>query len=91
MAEEKGNILYSPGYLKWFDRHGAPRPVHQDHLQVDDISKSLKRVKCHSWKLEGNTLTAQTDMGKLTQTIPTDYVLVGEDTEGMPILKKIVL
>lgn len=91
MAEEKGNKLYSPGYLAWFDKHQVPRPVHQDHLQVDDISKNLKRVKTHSWKLEGNTLTAQTDMGKLVQTIPPDYILTGEDAEGLPILKKIVL
>jgi hypothetical protein len=91
MAEEQGNKLYSPAYLEWFDRNNVARPHHQDHMNVEDISKHLKKLKTHSWKLEGNLLTAQTDMGKLSQTIPPNYILTGEDSDGMPILKRIDL
>lgn len=85
------NKLYSDGYLAWFDKVGAARPHHTDHLSVDDIEKTIKKLVPHSWRLEGNQLIAQTDMGELTQRIPTDYICVGEDANGLPKLQKVVL
>jgi len=86
------NKLYTDNYIAWFNRMNVPEPVHLEHgIDTKDISKNLKRLNTTNWKLEGNTLTAETEMGKLVQKIPTDYVLIGEDSEGLPILKKIVV
>ncbi len=89
---DKGNKLYSPGYLQWFERMDVPKPLHLEHgVNTEDIGKNLKRLNTTNWKLEGNVLTAETEMGKLTQKVPTDVILTGEDAEGLPVFKKIVL
>lgn len=84
------NKLYSDGYLAWFDKHGLERPSHMDHLSVDDIEKHLRQIKPRNWRLEGNRLLADTDMGPLVQTIPTNYVLEGTDANGLPKFRKLV-
>jgi len=70
----------------------VPKPLHLEHgVNTEDIGKNLKRLNTTNWKLEGNVLTAETEMGKLTQKVPTDVILTGEDAEGLPVFKKIVL
>lgn len=71
---------------KW----NVPLPTAEAHGTEDDIRANLKPVKAHSWRLEGNKLITQTDMGELVQFIPTTHILIGEEN-GLPILKKIVL
>ena len=61
------------------------------HGTDEDIRSQLKPVKTWGWTLSGNQLTAQTDQGPLTQTIPTGYICKGTDDKGLPILEKIVL
>ena len=81
--------IHSDNYLKWFDRHGKARPSHDPHGTEDDIRKNLKPLKTRNWRLEGNMLVADTDMGRLTQRIPPDYICLGDDEDGNPLLQKI--
>lgn len=85
------NKLYSDGYLAWFDRNGLERPSHTDHLKVEDIEKTLRKLKVRDWKLEGNKLSGETDMGPFVQTIPTDIILEGTDEDGLPKFRKVIL
>lgn len=80
--------------LKQYDRWGKARPTHLPHNVVDTfenpLSEQLKRVKCSNWRMEGNKLIADTDQGPLVQYIPTNYICLGTDKKGLPILKKVV-
>lgn len=77
--------------LQWYDRMGKARPSSEAHGTVEDIRKNLKRLKTENWRVEGNMLKADTDMGPLTQRIPPDYICKGTDSEGLPILVKLSL
>jgi hypothetical protein len=68
----------------------APPDVNP-HGTDEDIRSQMKPLKTWGWKLEGNQLTAQTDHGPLTQTIPSNYICRGTDEKGLPLLEKIVL
>lgn len=85
--------MHSEGYLKWFDKHGKPRPVHEEHAEdskENPLSSRLKRVQASNWRMEGpGKLVADTDMGPLVQWIPHEYVCEGTDNNGHPILRKI--
>lgn len=70
---------------------GRERPSHEAHGTPEDIRGSLKRAHAYSWHMEGNELVADTDLGPLRQMIPTDYICLGSDEQGLPILKKIGL
>ena len=83
--------MYSDQELKQFDRLGINRPSHFAHGTEDDIRANLKELRPKSWRLEGNRLIGETEMGPLVQMIPTDYILKGTDDKGLPILEKIVL
>ena len=76
--------------LSWFNRKGLTPPEHISHdISLDDISKKLKPLKPHSWRLEGNKLIAKTDVGELVNYIPTNYILVGTDKQGLPKFEEI--
>lgn len=86
--------MFDEKTLKWFDYHGLKRPTHLPHGIKDTpenpLSEQLPRLTCRNWKLEGNVLSCDTEMGPLVQTLPsTDYICKGTDTNGMPILQKI--
>lgn len=68
---------------KW----NVPLPTAETHGTQDDIRANLKPLKAQSWRMEGNKLIGQTDMGELVQSIPTDYICLGIDNRGLPILK----
>ncbi len=68
---------------------GLEAPTHSAHLTDEQIQEHSKRLLPRSWKLEGNKLKGQTDMGELVLFIPTDYILKGTDSEGLPILEKV--
>lgn len=69
----------------------VPLPTVEVHGTEDDIRNKLNSFKPHTWHLEGNLLIGYSEMGKIAQTIPTDYICHGKDSNGMPILKKIEL
>ncbi len=61
------------------------------HGTTEEVRSKLKRLKVTNWRQQGNTLYGDTPMGPLVQKIPTDYILIGTDEEGLPKFKKIVL
>lgn len=72
-----------------FNRWGKTPPAHYPHGTAEEIRANMKSVNCRNWRLEGNQLIAETDMGPLVQTIPSNYVCHGTGEDGMPILVKI--
>lgn len=80
--------------LKQFDKWHKTPPSHEEHGVADTyenpLSERLIKGNCHNWRMEGNELICDSDFGPLRQTIPTDYICVGEK-DGLPILKKVVL
>lgn len=84
--------MWSEDQLKWYDKQDRARPTHISHgINLDDIDKHMKKLQPNSWHLEGNKLTGMTDMGPLTQFIPTDYILEGTDDNGLPKFRKVVI
>ena len=68
---------------------GIDPPTRDPHGTLDEISDKMLKLMPHSWKLEGNLLKGQTEMGELVQRIPTDYILIGTDSKGLPKFQKI--
>lgn len=75
--------------LEWFDRMGKPRPTSDIHGTDDDVRSKLKMLECRNWRLEGNLLKCDTNMGPLVQSIPTSYICRGTGPDGLPILEKL--
>ena len=68
---------------------GVPLPVATAHGTEEEIKEQMSKYTPTNWELRGNELVGYTEMGKVVQKIPTDYVCHGMDDKGMPILKKI--
>ncbi len=83
------NNLYTDSHLGWFDKIGAERPEHIGHIKEDEIDKAMTRLMPNSWRLEGNMLIGQTEVGPLHQTIDPNYILTGTDDKGLPVFQKI--
>lgn len=84
--------MFSEDQLKWYDKVNKARPTHIPHgINSEDVGDHMRELKPHSWRLEGNKLIGETDMGPLVQMIPTDYICTGTDDKGLPVLKKVVL
>lgn len=75
----------------FFRKLNVDLPKTSAHGTEEDIRGNLKRLDTRDWKLKGNQLTCMTEMGELSQTIPTNKILVGTDKNGMPILQTIAL
>lgn len=69
-----------------YKRWGVDPSTHVEHEFDPD---QLIPAQATSWRMEGNMLIAETNHGVLAQTIPTDYICLGIDGQGLPILKKI--
>lgn len=83
--------MWGEDQLKWYDKVQKARPTHIPHgVNADNIQDHMKRLMPNNWRLEGNVLVGQTDMGELRQTIPTDYILK-EVKDGLPVFEKVVL
>ena len=67
----------------------SPPPSVSTHGTEDEVRDNLKPLKTWGWKLEGDQLSCETNMGKLVQKISPDYICLGDDPNGMPLLKKI--
>jgi hypothetical protein len=87
MAQE-----WSEDQLKWYDKQGKARPTHISHgVNADELHEHMRQLKPHKWRLHGNMLEGETDMGMLVQRIPTDYILEKTDDNGLPVFRKIEL
>lgn len=75
--------------LREFEEWGKAPPIHTPHGTTDDIRANMQRLLPKSWKLDGNRLTGMTEMGPFAQFIPTDYICMGTDQNGLPIIQKI--
>lgn len=82
--------------LEWYDRHSKPRPSHEEHGVSDTFENPLsefvkKYYPAHprNWHMEGNILHCDTDFGPFTQTMPTNLILIGTDSAGLPIFKQL--
>lgn len=83
--------MYEHEDAEFYRKLKVAPPSVTPHGTDEDIRDKLRPVKTWGWTLMGNQLTAQTDQGPLTQTIPTGYICKGTDDKGLPILEKIVL
>jgi hypothetical protein len=79
----------------FFRKLDAPLPVATGHQIADTlqnpISEQMRKSTTRNWRMEGNQLLCDTEHGKVVQTIPTDYICTGTDSDNKPILQKIVL
>lgn len=76
---------------KWFERHNLTPPSSTSHnITPEDIRKNLEKLTLipGTWRLEGNKLTVDTEMGPLVNFISPEYILTGEK-DGLPILEKV--
>lgn len=84
----------SPEELEIFKQWGKPLPTRDPHgvdSASDPISSHLEKLTPINWRLEGNKLIADTEMGQLINYIPTDLIMTGVDDAGLPTFKKVVL
>ena len=70
---------------------GAAPPVAIPHLTEEELAENMKQFKPNEWRLEGNKLIGETEIGTLVQFIPTDVVLTGTDENGLPTFRKVVV
>ena len=75
----------------FYKKHGKAPPKHFEHGTEQEIRDNAIRLRPNTWRLEGNQLIGQTEMGPLRQTIPTDVILVKTSEDGLPVFKKIEL
>lgn len=77
--------------LKLFETYGKTPPEHINHgIKLEELAERVKSVNPRNWRLEGNRLIADTDVGPLINYIPPNYILKGEKN-NLPILEKVVL
>lgn len=73
----------------------TPAPSAESHEVVDTfenpLGDRLSQLLPNSWRLEGNELIGQTELGELRQRISTDYILTGTDEKGLPKFRRVIL
>jgi len=82
--------MYNDREIGWFHKMGKTPPAHYPHGTEQDIAANMQQIKPHSWRLEGNKLIGQSDVGELVQTIPTDFICTGTGDDGLPVFQKVV-
>ena len=70
-------------------KYNIPSPETISHGTELDVQDKLKAPDILSWRLEGNRLIAETEMGPIVNLIPSDRIMTGLDDKGLPILAKI--
>ncbi len=84
--------MHDPQLLKWYKQNNLELPEHVSHdLSADDISSKAQSVNPRNWRQEGNRLIADTDFGPLVNHLPTDVIMSGLDSKGLPTFKKIAI
>ena len=61
------------------------------HGSDKDIREYLTPEMPTRWIQEGNQLIGESEKGRFVQNIPTNKLLVGTDSKGLPIFKDIVV
>jgi hypothetical protein len=75
---------------KWYERFGHEPPSRTSHgLTPEELRSKLQSINPRNWRLKGNQLIADTDMGPLINYIDPSYILKGFDKKGLPILQKL--
>lgn len=69
---------------KLFEKHAIEAPSHIPHY-TDEEREKFKVKAHHSWKQRGNQLYCKCELGIHTSYIPTNKLLQGMDSKGMPI------
>lgn len=86
--------MYDESELKFFDRNNVKRPAHFPSDLEDSKDKplhtQLPKLRTSNWRREGNYLVADTEFGPFSQTFNPDYICVGTDDSGMPLLRKAI-
>lgn len=80
---------YKADFHDWYVKHNVTPPTVIQHGIEDDILSKLQPLKAKSWRLEGNRLIAETDLGPVINFLPTDVIMTGIDSNNLPILAKI--
>lgn len=75
---------------KQYEELGIAPPTKTGHGTEDDMRLNLVKLQPRNWRMEGNQLIADTEMGELVHFLPTDMMCMGMDEDGLPILKKIL-
>lgn len=70
---------------------GLTPPESIRHLTEDELREKLKIDAHHSWKQQGTNLYCDCEIGHHATQLPTDYILIGTDDSGQPVLRKITL
>lgn len=83
--------MHDPETLKQFQKWGKEPPTRDVHGTPEEIANNMRRLLPNTWRMEGNKLIGETDMGQLVQFIPTDVVLTGVTKDGLPKFEKIKL
>jgi hypothetical protein len=84
-------MYFSEKELAVYAKLGIDPPEHFEHGTEEEIRANLKPLKAIQWTLEGNKLIAHTSMGTYVNFIPTNKICHGMDSNGLPILKDVVL
>lgn len=82
----------TPEEIEDFKNWGVKLPSRDPHgtdSPETPISDRLEKLQLRNWRLKGNKLIADSDLGEYAYLIPTDYILTGTDENNLPILKKI--
>lgn len=78
----------------WYERHGVKPPEHIPHFSDEDLAKRMDEIRTGTkhgdWRQEGSKITCYRCPYNHSDSIPVDYLLMGTDKNGLPILKKIV-
>jgi hypothetical protein len=82
----KAKKYYHPD-SDFYSKHNIAPPEAIAHGTEDELE--FVQLKPNSWRLEGNKLIGDTEMGELVNLIPPNYILTGTDDEGTPIFKKL--
>lgn len=64
----------------------APEAI--SHGTESDIKDKMVKLQPNVWRLEGNRLIGETEMGELVNYIPTNVILVGQEN-GLPVFKEV--
>lgn len=74
---------------KEFERWGKALPTTEEHGTEDQIRENMTPLQPKNWRMQGNKLIADTEMGELVQMMPTNLICKGTDKKGLPILVKL--
>lgn len=76
-----------PKTRKEFEDWGVEVPTSDHHGTEEDIRAQLRPMMPRNWRMEGNMLIGDTDLGVFQQRMPTNVILTGTDAEGKPVFK----